>query len=124
MKLRIRGDSLRLRLSQGELQTLAERGRVDDSIHFGAAAVLRYALVRDPGPTPLTAAFDGAAIEVRIAADVVARMVATDEVGVSGTQALGDGRELALLVEKDFKCVVPRAGEPDADGFPNPAASC
>ncbi len=124
MKLRIRGDSLRLRLSQGELQALAEHGRVADAVRFGPSNALRYALVRAAGANVLSADFADGAIEVRIAPEAVERMATTDDVGVSGVQVVDGGTTLALLVEKDFKCVVPRSGEQDSDGFPNPAAGC
>ncbi len=43
MKLRIRGDSLRLRLTRGEVRALRETGSVRETIHFGASA-LNYEL--------------------------------------------------------------------------------
>ncbi|MDE2051235.1 MAG: hypothetical protein KGJ72_09465, partial [Gammaproteobacteria bacterium] len=44
MKLRIKGDSLRLRLSQGEMRALAERGEVLDQVSFPGGSALRYRL--------------------------------------------------------------------------------
>ena len=38
MKLRIRGNSIRLRLSQQDVKVFGEKGRVEDSIQFGASA--------------------------------------------------------------------------------------
>jgi len=43
-----------------------------------------------------------------------------DEVSLQAEQPLGDGENLKLLVEKDFRCLSPREGEDDADLFPNP----
>jgi len=37
MKLRIRGNSLRLRLLRGEVQQFGETGRVTETIQFGAS---------------------------------------------------------------------------------------
>ena len=40
MKLRMKGDSLRLRLTRGEVQELARTGRVEERVHIGARGVL------------------------------------------------------------------------------------
>ncbi len=46
MKLRIKGNSLRLRISQPEMNSLLREGEIEDTIHFGPAAdaKLTYAL--------------------------------------------------------------------------------
>ncbi|MBK8241511.1 MAG: hypothetical protein IPK74_38870 [Deltaproteobacteria bacterium] len=122
MKLRIRGDALRLRLSQGDLETLVEAGEVIDTVPFGAfAPTLRYVLRADDGAASLAASFDGAAIVVTLPRAWVLRLADTDEVGVRGEQAIDAARTLSLLVEKDFRCLVPRDGEDDSDGFGRPA---
>ncbi len=42
------------------------------------------------------------------------------DVGLGGEEPLNvDG--LQILIEKDFDCVSPRAGEEDIDTFPNPS---
>jgi hypothetical protein len=50
--------------------------------------------------------------------------VASEAVGLAAEQSLGSDRTLALLIEKDFKCLQPRPGEESYDGFPNPNTSC
>jgi hypothetical protein len=119
MKLRILGDSLRLRLSRGEVERMGTDGRVQDAIRFGPGVRLGYALVADASVDAPHASFDGREITVRVPTELVRRWVHTDEVGFSTTQG-----ELRILVEKDFKCAVPRAGEENYDGFDNPDASC
>jgi hypothetical protein len=122
MKLRIRGDSLRLRLTQGEVAELVERSRVEDATSFGPAR-LRYVLSADlPAGAPLAARLltsgSDSCIEVRTASDVARTWAASDTVGMEGTDA-----SLRILVEKDFACLKDRPHEDDADAFPNPAAS-
>jgi len=125
MKLRIRGDFLRLRLDQDEVARLRDVRRVEQAIHFGAAddASLAYAVVRDDVAEP-RAELHGRAILVRLPSARVRAWADGDEVGIEAAQALGDGRTLRVLVEKDFRCVSPRPGEDDRGGFPNPSASC
>ena len=118
MKLRILGDSLRLRLSRGEVDELGAKGRVDDAIRFGAAR-LSYALLADAGVEAPRASFDAATIVVRVPAGSVRAWVDGDEVTLCRTEGAPN-----ILVEKDFKCAVPRTGEDDYDGFDNPSSSC
>ena len=68
MKLRIQGNSLRLRVSPSEMTRLLEAGRIEETIHFahGGDARLTYALEhaaadRDIGRTEDHATGDGAA---------------------------------------------------------------
>ena len=44
MKLRIQGNSLRLRLSQSEVAQFSKTGFVEDSIQFAPGAMFAYAL--------------------------------------------------------------------------------
>lgn len=127
MKLRIRGNSLRVRVSPGELDTLVAGGVVVDALHFGPTPgdCLRCELVADARIDELEAAFDGRVIQVRVPAGPLARIAATDEVGLSATKSIGAAGTLSILLEKDFRCLVPRTGEDD-DGFtrPDDAPSC
>jgi hypothetical protein len=126
MKLRILDDSLRLRLSQGELQQLRTRGRVEAAIHFGPGPAQRlvYALVVDPEAQRMSATLTDREIVIHLPKAAADAWAGGDEVGLRGEQSLGSDRRLALLVEKDFKCLVPRPGEEGYDGLPNPNASC
>jgi hypothetical protein len=125
VKLRIRGDSLRLRLTRSELRQLRETGSVVETIHFGASA-LEYELCSADVPAPV-ARFAGNRIQVSLPRAQANAWADGDEVGIAAEQALEHG-SLALLIEKDFRCLAPRAGEDDGDAFPNPGvesgASC
>lgn len=123
MKLRIRGSSIRLRLSQGEVARLAETGRVDDAIVFGPARQLSYSLVAADVPAP-SATFEGSAIVVSVPRDRARAWAASDEVGIEAAHDVGNGATLSILIEKDFACLVPRKGEDDGDAFPNPRGAC
>ena len=126
MKLRIRGDSLRLRLYQGDVGRLVEEGLVASTTHFapGAEGRLGCLLVADAAAVVLAAELEPRTIRVRMPIDLVQLLADTEEVGVRAEQDAGDGRTLTILVEKDFECIAPRVGEPESDGFPNPRAEC
>jgi hypothetical protein len=113
MKLRIRGDSLRLRLTRGEVRRLRETGSVVETIHFGASE-LHYELRSVDVDTPV-ASFDGARIVVSLPRAAADAWADGDEVGIA--VELGP---LSLLIEKDFRCLAPREGEDDGDAFPHP----
>ena len=121
MKLRIKGDSLRIRVTQGELESLANEGRVEESIHFGPGRALAYRLAIDPKASELTAHFDRDVIEVRVPEKSAREWSRTNLVTLENTQSQ-DGVALKIFVEKDFACLQPRAGEDESDHFPNPSA--
>jgi hypothetical protein len=118
VKLRIRGNSIRLRLRQGEVRRLAAEGLVEERTDFGGRNVLIYSLVADDVPA-MTATFDGGRVVVRVPRGVAARWASGDAVGMEGSQPVGAG-SLKVLVEKDFECLDAPAGEPQDDAFPNP----
>ena len=120
MKLRIRGSAIRLRLSKSEVLRIAEAGRVEDAIDFGAAQRLSYALVAGDVATP-SAHFSGAEIVVTIPRAQLRAWAIEETVGIEAEQDLGNGQTLSILVEKDFACLKPREGEEDGDAFPNPS---
>ncbi len=121
MKLRIRGNSIRIRVSQTELSSIADDGQVEETIQFSPDARLRYGLaVTDDGAPRVS--YEGNRILIRLPRAAVQRWLAPDQVGIESAQAIGAGEQLKILVEKDFTCLAPRAGEDDADLFPNPQA--
>jgi hypothetical protein len=124
MKLRIRGNSIRLRLTQGEVQTLAEKGRVEDAIAFAPGSRLVYALATSDSRDALAARLDGARVEVTLPSALAKDWAASTRVGIEGEQPIGEGEPLRILVEKDFACLHPRKGEDDRDAFANPNDSC
>lgn len=121
MKLRIRGNSVRLRLSQSETVQLDETGTVADSIEFPPGGRLEYGI--EVGDVPaLEASYDQSGIKVTVPSDTASTWLEPQEVTISAEQSLGGGRVLTILIEKDFACLAPREGEEDSDAFPNPQA--
>ncbi len=123
MKLRIRGDSLRLRLSRGEVEAFDRDGRVEDAAHFGPGARLAYSLERSPGGA-LSARLEDGSVVVTVPEDLARTWCRTDRVGLEGEQPTGDGPTLRILVEKDFACLKTRSVEDETDAFPNPHDHC
>lgn len=102
MKLRIEADSLRIRVSEGELAAFQRDGRLEDKARFGPGIALTYCLVRDQSTTDPRANLDGGAIHIRLPADACDTWCTSDEETIHGRQAIGGDEQLDITVEKDF----------------------
>jgi hypothetical protein len=122
VKLRIKGDSLRLRLTQGEMRSLAERGEVEDRTSFPAGEALRYRLRVDGTSKEISASYTSNIIDILLPAALCERWCGTELVTLSASQQTGAG-ELRIVLEKDWACLAPREGEDEADNFPHPGSS-
>jgi Family of unknown function (DUF7009) len=122
VKLRIKGDSLRLRLTQGEMRLLAERGEVEDRISFGGGAALRYRLRVDRHNQEISACYETNLIEILVPQALSERWWGSELVTLSATETVATG-ELRIVLEKDWACLAPREGEDESDNFPHPEAA-
>jgi hypothetical protein len=118
MKLRIKGNSLRIRLTRPEVERFAETGLVEERVNFGPT-VLSYALCStDAGE--LSATFADNRITLYLPAALVAEWVHTEKVGFEHRKPLnGTEESLHLLVEKDYTCL-DNVAEDQSDHYPNP----
>jgi hypothetical protein len=121
MKLRIKGGSIRLRLSQGEVSGLAQNAKVEDSISFGNRR-LTYALTTSAEAKETLARFENDQIEIIVPAAIAEQWTRSEQVGFGAQQNLPNGETLKILVEKDFACLTTREGEDETDAFPHPQA--
>ena len=124
MKLRIKGNTLRLRLTRSEVARFRETGQVADAIAFGPGPEQRmtYSLATAEVPS-VQAGFAGRTITVWVPPDLGRAWATTDQVGFESEQDVGNADQLRLLIEKDFSCLAPRTGEDDTDAFDNPLAA-
>ena len=119
MKLRVRGNSLRLRLGRGEVRRLAEEGRVEERTEFGPGTrPLVYEVLAIDVPA-ISATFEDGRITVGVPRTLARQWAADDRVGIEGAQPTG-GEPLRILIEKDFECLDAPPGERQDDAFPNP----
>src|SRR5262249_49085401 len=106
MKLRIRANSIRLRLTQNEVARLVDDVRVEESVTFGAGVQFRYALACANTNEKVRATFEAGAITVTLSRDVARAWATGPDVGIAGIQP-AEGESLQLLIEKDFACLKP-----------------
>ncbi len=123
MKLRIRGNSIRLRLTQSEVNQFLNQGSISDSIQFGLEPEneLKYQL-KIAICDHLQANYDQHQITVLVPEQQGLVWANTQEVSMEHLSTNGQDEQLKILVEKDFQCLVVRSGGEDQDTFPNPHA--
>jgi hypothetical protein len=114
MKLRIKGNSLRYRLTRSDIAQLAKVGFLEDKIDFGEQALLYALQLTDK--EELSANLVNSTITLYMPKSKLIEWENTDKVGFEN--ASGD---LHLLVEKDFKCL-DKVEEDQSDNYPNPLA--
>jgi hypothetical protein len=123
MKLRIRGDSIRLRLKRGEVDQIAAGTSIVEETHF-PNAVLTFRLDVSENDDA-AASFNNGRMVVSLPKSRVLDWAGNDEVSLVAEQELSGAGSLSLLIEKDFSCLEPghhRDCEDDADTFPHPRA--
>jgi hypothetical protein len=114
MKLRLQGNSVRLRLTRSEVVRLRETGLVEESAGFGAGEALAYRLQTRLEPGPVEAVYRQGIMTVFVSQQIAQAWAGSDEVGLYSQSGA-----LAISVEKDFRCLThPRDDERDA--YPHP----
>jgi len=121
MKIRIKGNSLRLRLTQSEVTQFGESGVVSDSLHFPGSDSMQLTYTIERGASEsINVDFAGNEIKLSVPEQLANNWTSTEQVGFEQKLPLNDGEQLLVLVEKDFQCLKPRANENEVDNFPNP----
>lgn len=121
MKLRIKGNSIRLRLSRSEVAAVAETGWLENRTDLGNSS-FGYALAARDSVSALSARLDTATIVVLVPKAQISGWASGEDVGLYGEQAAAGGEILSIAVEKDFRCLDrSRAEDDEADNYPHPA---
>ncbi|QQS40944.1 MAG: hypothetical protein IPM63_16490 [Acidobacteriota bacterium] len=117
MKLRIRGNSIRLRLLKSEVAELSEKGSVSETTDFGGS---RFTYRLQSGSDRIGASFEGGTVTVTVPENEIYEWAETEEkIGIEG-----DSNGLKILIEKDFACPTRKDDPDNLDAFANPEAVC
>jgi len=123
MKLRIKGNSLRVRVSRSEIVRFLAGDALEETVQFTpeARAKFTYALQQDRLLGRPAVQYAENKVAILIPAGQANAWGTTDQVGIAEDISLGNLGSLALLIEKDFACL-DRSDEDNQDTFPNPNA--
>jgi hypothetical protein len=114
MKIRIKSNSLRYRLTRSDVAQLTKVGYLEDKVDFGEQSLL-YAL-RLTDDEALSATLVNNTITLYMSKYMINEWENTDRVGF---EHMSD--DLHLLVEKDFTCL-DKVDKDQSDNYPNPLA--
>jgi hypothetical protein len=122
MKLRMKNNSVRLRLTQTETARFAETGRIEETIEFGPEPHQKfiYAIETDSEIEAMQAFIENNRIILLMPKTQAETWTGTAQIGVENEQRIGGEKSLRLLVGKDFSCLEPREGEDEKDAYPHP----
>jgi hypothetical protein len=121
MKLRLRGNSVRLRVNQREVAALAAGRALSEGVRFPAGNSFIYTLEPSSASTPEVSFRDGI-ICVKAPDSTLREWAANDSIGLyfdlPGHDLPGHGSSLKVTIEKDLECVNEPAEERDPYAYP------
>ena len=121
MKLRINGNSIRLRLLRPEVATFIETGRIEQIIRFTPAddAFLIYRLEYESDLMHIEVRHKPSEVAIVLPKKLATAWAETDQIGIYSAVDLGKSGSLDIIVEKDFACL-DLSDADNHDTFPNP----
>jgi hypothetical protein len=122
MKLRIKGNSIRIRLTKTEVSIIAGSGYLEEETLFGNNRFV-YALQKVDHGNELSAAFDGNKMTMFVPSALLKDWPGNNVVGFDASMPLADNKMLYLLLEKDFVCI-DHTTEDQSDNYENPNKTC
>jgi hypothetical protein len=122
MKLRIKGSSLRIRLTRSEVDRLAEMGYLEEQTLFAGNKFV-YALQSVDNGHELSATLDINKITMFVPGELIKDWPENNVVGFSSDLPVSENDTLYLLLEKDFVCI-DETMEDQADNYINPNKNC
>lgn len=123
MKIRIKGNSIRYRLTKTEVDNFGKHGFLEEKTEFLNGTALYYSLEKKMGIPGLEAVFSGNHISIYVPEKMAEEWTTTDIVGFDNKMKIGEDKELFLLIEKDFVCL-DHTFEDQSDNYPNPNKVC
>src|SRR5664279_3129003 len=122
MKLRIKGNSLRIRLTKQEVGRIAESGYLEEQTLFAENKFI-YALQRVDHGNELSATIETNKITMFIPNKLIKDWPVNKIVGFDANMRVSESDTLYLLLEKDFVCS-DETMEGENDNYENPNKAC
>src|SRR5690606_14442642 len=118
MKIRTKGNSIRYRLTKTEVETFCKVGFFEERTEF-REHIFKYVLRSKENISHLEADFKNDTISMYLPEQSKKEWANSEHVGFQHSFSIGNGKELHLLLEKDFVCL-DETGEDQSDNYPNP----
>ena len=118
MKFRVHGNSIRFRLNRREVEVVRANGHISAIVEFPGGGTLIYSL--SSGGAEMGASFEAGEIRVSVPSEVANEWTGTDQVAILERVPVSGGRDLEILIEKDFQCMHKGEEGKDPDAYPNP----
>ncbi|XLS29681.1 DUF7009 family protein [Flavobacteriaceae bacterium M23B6Z8] len=118
MKIRIKGNSVRLRLTKSEVEAFCEEGIYEEKTRF-TTKTLTYRIIAKKNIHLLEADYQEDIITVYFPDAKRTEWLTTDCVGYNNEVDWNDHTALSVLIEKDFTCL-DNTAEDQSDNYPNP----
>ncbi|MBT8308280.1 MAG: hypothetical protein KJN85_15180 [Maribacter sp.] len=119
MKIRIKENSVRFRLTPTEVEKFCKEGWIEESTQF-KTTTFKYGLKQEQIDT-LQVDFNANAVTLKVPRNFAKEWYGNDVVGLEHYEDLSDGSKFFLLLEKDFACL-DNTHEDQSDKYPNPKA--
>ncbi|MCC6600802.1 MAG: hypothetical protein IT223_09030 [Crocinitomicaceae bacterium] len=117
MKLRIKGNSLRLRLTKTEVSSLVSGNTIRESTIVSPFFSFSYS-IKTWNMLVTGVHWDENQLVISVPETTTSIWASSDEEGMKDTLDNGTAEPLSVLVEKDFTCLKGSKGESDSDNFP------
>lgn len=122
MKLRIRDNSLRLRLNRREVNGLVSGNRLEERLQFPGDTCITYVLESSRDGCP-NASFTANVIHISAPVSTVTDWAQSETIGIY-FELPANGMRLKVAIEKDLECVDAPIDDRDPDAFPRTGKSC
>ncbi len=122
MKIRLKENSLRIRLLRSEVDKLVTVGYLEERTSF-VNSFLTYALQSIETGEQLTADFADNKITMYVPKTLIKEWPKNSVIGFNAKMPISDTVNLSLLLEKDFVCN-DETTEDQSDNYVNPDKSC
>jgi hypothetical protein len=122
MKLRLKGNTVRFRLTKTEVKLIGDEGYLKEQTEFFPDTFF-YAVKSDDSVNELMADFKNGGITLLIPEAWAKDWVNSEQVGFEGWMKTKEDKSIYLLLEKDFKCL-DETTEDQSDNFENPNVAC
>jgi len=119
MKVRIKGNSIRIRLEQNEVKRLKADGKIEEQVYLGLTKdeFIRY-VIQKTSRLDIRAFFRLNEIKIEAPTALIDQWAESEITSLESIQEIKEESYLKIRIEKDLKPLLDR--EEQEDWFPNP----